>query len=205
MQDRIEKIKDYFISFNIAEGVAYIQIKLPNKWDAPSSEVLEENFQTKTAKESNGTIYFFSEMDNGIMNVFDAVDFTVEYNKDLEEKSELFRVKIEELKNLFATKSLDELKTLNITFSEPTILPWKENGSKSVGKRGKTQVNKKEKGIQKHDNDNVKEDVNNNVGNELVENDKSNVDVIVDTQNDDTPTSIETSNSLLEFAQSIID
>ena len=162
MQDRIEKIKEYFVAFNIAENMAYTQVRFPNKWDVPSSEILEENFNVNTAIESDGTIYFFSEMSNGILNVFDAVDFTIDYNKDLEEKSELFREKIEELKELFATKTLDELRTMKIVVEEVIILPWKKDSKSS--KRDKAQNNKDKKTSQttkKEKKAKVVEEVNN--------------------------------------------
>lgn len=193
MQKRIENVKEYFVAFNIAENTAYAQLRFPTKWDVPSNEILEENFNTRSAIENDGSVYFFSDMSNGIMNVFDAVDFTIEYNKDLEEKSELFREKIEELKQIFATKTLEELRNLTISVKEVTTLPWKksEKGDKKERKRGK-------------DKPQIKEDekvVNNEVSeNEVAE--KKECEEIPPKEACNVP---EEENSLLAYAQGIVE
>lgn len=193
MQKRIENVKEYFVAFNIAENTAYAQLRFPSKWDVPSNEILEENFNTRSAIESDGSVYFFSDMSNGIMNVFDAVDFTIEYNKDLEEKSELFREKIEELKQIFATKTLEELRNLTISVKEVTTLPWKksEKGDKKERKRGK-------------DKPQIKEDekvVNNEVGEKEVA-EKNECEEIPSNEVRNVP---EEENSLLAYAQGIVE
>ena len=193
MQKRIENVKEYFVAFNIAENTAYAQLRFPSKWDVPSNEILEENFNTRSAIENDGSVYFFSDMSNGIMNVFDAVDFTIEYNKDLEEKSELFREKIEELKQIFATKTLEELRNLTISVKEVTTLPWKksEKGDKKERKRGK-------------DKPQIKEDekvVNNEVSeNEVAE--KMECEEMPPKEACNVP---EEENSLLAYAQGIVE
>lgn len=193
MQKRIENVKEYFVAFNIAENTAYAQLRFPSKWDVPSNEILEENFNTRSAIEGDGSVYFFSDMSNGIMNVFDAVDFTIEYNKDLEEKSELFREKIEELKQIFATKTLEELRNLTISVKEVTTLPWKksEKGDKKERKRGKDKPQIKEEEKVVNNEVSEKEVVEKNECEEIPSNEVCNVP--------------EEENSLLAYAQGIVE
>ena len=191
MQERIKNIEEYFVAFNIAENMAYIQVQFPEKWDVPSNEILEENFNVRTAPESNGSMYFFSELSNGILNVFDAVDFAIEYNKDLEEKGELFRVKIEELKELFATKTLEELRNMKIVIETPQALPWKKN--KNEEKRDKTRGNKGKKSSRAEKKEKKSEIV------EEVKDDETNVNNNVEIGEPDVM-----QNSLLSFAENLV-
>lgn len=147
MQDRIIKINEYFVAFNIAEGISYIKVRFPNKWEIPNGEVLLENFNVKIATEANGEIYFFSELINGTDVVFDAVDFVVDFNKDLEAKTLLFSEKINELKELFSTRTLSELQHLEIIIKSPipfTIKDETTKDEKSKNKKGRRNNKKKE-------------------------------------------------------------
>ena len=186
MHKRIEQIKEYFVAFNIAEDIAYILISFPEKWELPSSSVLEENFDTKTATETDGKIYFFSDLSNGVNNVFDAVDFVVEYNKELEEKTELFMEKINYLKELFSTKTLDELKKLQISISQNT-LPFTPPNTKEIKQKAKRR-SKKDVPV----NETTK---NNEVKNGIIATTEEKKDEKTEDNNSD---------SLLSFAQDLI-
>ena len=119
MQKRIEKISSFFKGFNITDGIAYVVVSFPKAWQIPSGEVLSTEFKTSVAEDDNGT-YFFTQYINGIELVFDAVDFVIEFNRDLEAKTNLFKEKMDELKNIFMSESLETLKTLKIEFKQAT-------------------------------------------------------------------------------------
>lgn len=159
MQSRIKQIEDYFLAFNIAENIAYIQVRFPEKWDVPSSEILEDEYSTKIVEEKDHSYYFFSNMGNGIMNVFDAVDFTIAYNKDLEEKSNLFLTKINELKEIFATKSLNELRGVRIELTSGVSETVKEDTKKNNSKRSRRSTKKDNKKEIPSDKSQTNEDV----------------------------------------------
>ena len=169
MQDRIIKINEYFVAFNIAEGISYIKVRFPNKWEIPNGEVLLENFNVKIATEPNGEIYFFSELLNGTDVVFDAVDFVVDFNKDLEAKTLLFSEKINELKELFSTRTLSELQHLEIIIKSPipfTIKDETTKDDKSKNKKGRRNKKKEE------DNDEIPSSIDTSIiknNEELVE------------------------------------
>lgn len=114
MQNRINKIGEYFKTFNISDNIAYISITLPSKWQLPDINILEESFKVKVAPDDNGIIYFFTDVSNGIDTLFESVEFTISFNKDLEEKLRLLKEKVEYLKELFATNTLEDLKTIEI-------------------------------------------------------------------------------------------
>lgn len=133
----IKSIEQYFISFNIAEGFAYVLVKLPKKWYIHPKETLEDEFKTQIAKEGNdGAYYFFTHLSNGIETIFKCVLHIVETNNLIEEKKELFQSKALELKELFSNSDIAQLKTLKFVFEE-------EQKTKSKPKKTRAKKSKK--------------------------------------------------------------
>lgn len=58
---------------------------------------------------NDGTYCYMTEVSNGIQPVFNIIDETIRYNEELAKKVELLKEKAEELKELFATRSYNEL------------------------------------------------------------------------------------------------
>jgi hypothetical protein len=66
----------------------------------------------------------FSESPNiGLDELLAYVDKTIKLNLEREKKHELLRVKVNELKELFRTNSLQKLNRLKFTFTEEDLLP----------------------------------------------------------------------------------
>lgn len=119
MQDRITKIKDYFRGLEICDGIVIVKIDYPGKWVIPSAQLLDELFKVKVVENKKEVGYFYCcEMINGVTPVFDAVDFTIDFNRNLEEKSELLKEKVNELKTLFAEKPIEVLRTIEFKYYE---------------------------------------------------------------------------------------
>lgn len=152
MQNRINRIKEYFVAFNIAENIAYVKVNFPKKWDLTSGEILNDEFKCNAVEDKeHGGIYFFSDMENGITNLFDAIDFTIDFNKDMELKSQLFLEKMEEMKTLFSTLPLDELKTMEFAFKEKSKTPKADKNKEVKNKRtkkGKNGATKKDANVE---------------------------------------------------------
>ena len=130
MQKRIEKINTYFTDFKVSEGLVYISVNFPKKWQVPSNELLDDMFKVKCVNKNDGTgYYFFSSIENGMYNVFDAVDFTIEFNVNLEEKTNLLQEKINELKSLFMTLPIETLRTIKFKYNEKQTKKSKKNKS----------------------------------------------------------------------------
>lgn len=109
----IQKVKDYFVSFNISENTAYVLVRFPEKWIVATS--LEE-YGINTSKDpETGGYYFFCQYEN-LDKLFTAIEETVNANKEMAEKQALFMQRANELQELFAKKTLAELKRLRFTF-----------------------------------------------------------------------------------------
>ena len=165
MQERIKKISEYFKVFNISDNIAYISINFPSKWQIPDTKILEESFDVKVAPDEGGILYFFTDVSNGIDNLFDSVEFTITYNKDLETKMQLLKDKVAFLKDLFAKHTLDELFTLEIKLNTKKT---KRNKKTKEVESVTTNVKNIEENIKVDAVDNnTLADVNNEVGNDI--------------------------------------
>ena len=119
MQDRIIKIKEYFKGLEICDGIVIIKTVFPTKWVIPSASLLDELFKVKAVENKLENGYFYCcEIEVGVLPAFDAIDFTIEFNRNLEEKSELLKEKVNELKTLFAEKPIEVLRTIEFKFTE---------------------------------------------------------------------------------------
>lgn len=131
MQKRIDKIKEYFKELNISGNIIYITVVFPPKWAI--SELLEENFKVKVVPRQDGQgIYFFTDLTNGFDKLFDAIDYTIEFNKQAQEKIELLMYKIEELKELFNNEDISTLKTLKFSYKKKNITAPNKKKKKEV-------------------------------------------------------------------------
>lgn len=115
--DRIKKLGSYFNSMNI-EGendIIYVRVCFPKGWVC--SEVTEHNFNVKAVKdEVPGYFYFYTETQCGFESLFDAIDYNIKFNQDAQDKVNLLRIKIEELKNIFEEEDISVLRTLEFKY-----------------------------------------------------------------------------------------
>lgn len=114
---RIEKVKEYFIKFNIEEGAITLALKFPTKWTIPDAEFLKTQYNVVAGVTPYGVIYG-TESANGFEKIFDAVEYTIRFNMEAQERLTLFNEKVEELKKLFVGEPLEKLRTLNFVFDK---------------------------------------------------------------------------------------
>ena len=127
VNQRIDKIKSFFITLNVSDGAICIVTKLPSKWEMPDKQYLIDEYKCQIAQQ-NGATFFMTEIENGFDTVFDCIDHIIILNKAIEEKAALLETKLKELKDLFVNESLDKLKTLQFVFVEA----GKKKNSKST-------------------------------------------------------------------------
>ena len=111
VNDRIKNVGEYFAVFNVHDGAVCVGVRFPDKWTLFDAETICNEFRVQI-KVKDGTTFFLCDINDGFDPVFDAVDFIIEQNKALEEKTSLLREKVEELRTLFEQESLDRLRTL---------------------------------------------------------------------------------------------
>ena len=117
VNDRIRNVGEYFAVFNVHDGAVCVGVRFPDKWTLFDVETICNEFRVQI-KVKDGTTFFLCDINDGFDPVFDAVDFIIEQNKALEEKTSLLREKVEELRTLFEQESLDKLRTLQFVFDD---------------------------------------------------------------------------------------
>lgn len=116
LQERINKISQYFRSMEMTNGIIIIKVQYNNKWGVYPSD----DNKIKVAKSEdtpNEWFYYGNFNDITVDDIFDLIENTIEMNLSAAAKLELLNNKFEELKNLFATESLERLSTLKFVLS----------------------------------------------------------------------------------------
>ena len=117
--ERIETIREYFHSMNVAaeNGIIYVLVQFPKGWGC--SEVTEHNFNVKVARDENPEFYyFFANLAMGFDKVFDAIEYNIQFNLEAQAKVNLLRSKIDELRDIFEKEDIDTLKTLEFKYKQ---------------------------------------------------------------------------------------
>ena len=129
IQDRINRLKPYFKGIKVAEDYNIVEVNLKKSWVIPENEDIL--VQQKEVKES--TNIFYNMFYTDVMNFDNLMDYieqdVIKYNLEIEQKEDLLRMKVEELKRVFENKSLEELNNLKFTTEENNL---KLGGNKAV-------------------------------------------------------------------------
>lgn len=146
IQQRIDKLSSYFKGIKLAESYRVIEVNIKKGWAIPLTQEESEEIEFSQKESKEPSIYytmFFSKT-----KTFDELlDFVEErvinHNLEIEEKERLLKSKVEELKKVFETKSLDELNNLKFTTEEDSLSL--KNVSVGIGGQGVLNNTDKEK------------------------------------------------------------
>lgn len=132
VEDYISKIGEYFEGIERYNDALIVRVKLPERWGTyPSSD---ERIKVAASEEVPNEYYYYgSSNDVNLEDIFQLILETIQMNKDVLLKIELLKEKVQELKDLFDTKPLEELKTLKFVT---------ETSKKSKAKRKYTRKKK---------------------------------------------------------------
>lgn len=111
-EDKIKELSNYNIAFEIREGYYHISIIFQDGWDV----ILPESENIYVEKRNDAYHYIASIDTVNLNDIFACIESTIDYNKDLERKLELFKEKTIELQEIFSNESYDKLKTIEFTF-----------------------------------------------------------------------------------------
>jgi len=118
MYTYIQKLKPHFISLReIPESVISLDIKIPERWKytSVSETYTDVGFLEQQRTEKTLILSIMTENNQeGYEKVFECGIKIIELNKEMEEKEQLLKQKIEELKKLFDVESLEKLKQFDI-------------------------------------------------------------------------------------------
>lgn len=127
----IQKLGDYFVGMNVAEGYIYITVRFPNGWKV--SPKVEEKFDVKSVLTENGDgYYFFTTMENGFDKLFEAINYTISFNEVATLKQQLFLAKIQELQEIFEEEPIEVLESIEFKYKKKKKKASKEKEETSV-------------------------------------------------------------------------
>lgn len=118
LQERITSLQDYFLSIEVKDSLYIVKVVFPHKWSAYNSddEVIKV---AKSETNRNEWFYYANITEVDLNDIFDLIEETIHTNESVTKKIELMRVKMEELKDLFQTETLERLETLEFIFNKP--------------------------------------------------------------------------------------
>lgn len=140
LEEKLNELQNYDVTFEIKQGYYHISLKYNDDWN-----IVKPNNELIYVEERKGLHHYIASIGSvSIDDIFDAVNETIEFNKDLERKLELFVKKTKELQELFSNESYEYLESLEFKFTK---------------KKGK------KKAAQKKEEETVEETVEENIAN----------------------------------------
>lgn len=117
IQERINNLSPFVSGMSFVNGYVIVDTVFSEKWVVKDSDKIkcENTGQNKYR-------YFGTSEDVDVDDILDFVESIIKLNMEREEKMNLLRAKAEELKVLFAEKSLNQLKRLRFTIDEPDLM-----------------------------------------------------------------------------------
>lgn len=117
LQEEILSIQEYFRSVEYFGKGIVVKVEFPPRWSVYSSS----DDKIKVAPDDNvkNVFFYYTDLNEGTLeDVFSLIRETAETNINAVKKIELMKVKIEELKEIFAEKTIEELNNLKFVFEE---------------------------------------------------------------------------------------
>ena len=116
LNEQLIRLSSYKINFNIYEGTVIISLEYPKDWT-----ILEINSSDIQTTSENGGQFYWVPLQMDVEKVFELIDETIEYNKDIEAKSELFKQKIDEMRKIFLEEDLQTLRTMEFKMKKKKL------------------------------------------------------------------------------------
>jgi hypothetical protein len=120
-----EELKPYLKSVRVLKDYVSFDLYLSSFWSIPKKFITDgiEVINQENSDRPDSKVYSFvvkneRQMVDSIEKAFKNI---VSYNKEKEEKERLFKQKIQELKSMFESKGVDELKTLHFEMEEEVV------------------------------------------------------------------------------------
>lgn len=118
LQDKINALKPYFRGIEMFNDALIVKMQYPPKWK--SYGTTDERIKTANDERDPNLVYYYGDSNNtSYEEIFALIEETVKVNQDMKLKLALLKEKFDELKELFSSKSYEELKTLEFHFQEP--------------------------------------------------------------------------------------
>ena len=116
LQEILDKLQPFVIGIRYLEGTPLLDVVLKDGWIIPDEKDIKK---IKGGEDSLNYFMIFSENKIiGLDSLLDYVDRAIKLNQEREQKHDLLRVKVNELKELFSINSLVKLNKLIFSFND---------------------------------------------------------------------------------------
>ena len=134
MYNELKDIFEYLVSVRKLKTYISIDIEFPITWKIPKRFVQEDKIVENPKNNDNNRFFsFVSEFDESNLNLtVNNIKNIIHYNKEIELKERLLKQKIDELKKIFESKKLENLKTLKFELFEEKL----NDGEEDFNERG---------------------------------------------------------------------
>lgn len=141
IQDILTELSPYNVNFKINNGWILIGLEFNKNW-----QIIQPSDTSIEFCEQNGICYYGAQLGQvSFEQLYECIQDTIEYNKDLEKRIKLFQEKSNELQELFKVEDYETLKTLEFKFKRKKIK--KENKEIEVNIQNETSNDKDNIGI----------------------------------------------------------
>jgi hypothetical protein len=138
IQKRIDKLQPYFKGLKLADDYKIVEVTIKKTWSIENNEEIQA---TQKETKDGGLYTMFYSITKSFDEILDFIEENViNHNLEIEEKERLLKAKVEELKRVFETKSLDELNHLKFTTEENNL----KLNAKNIINNGVTTLNGQE-------------------------------------------------------------
>lgn len=148
LQEAMVELSSYSVGCRIMDGYFLINITYDKQW----SVIPPQNNQIEFAQKDNITYYAAPIQEVSFDEVFDSIKETIDYNIDLQKKVSLFKVKVDELQEIFAKEDIEVLRNLTFNF------PKKKKEKRKYNRKNKDKEENNERNSEVVDNKTDKTD-----------------------------------------------
>ena len=126
LQERIKKVSPYFKSFEYVNNFILVKVVYKKGWNVIPPET--DNIKISSDDNDSNLYYYYADINEDCNLIFNSIEKTISFNIESENKVELLKEKIEELRKVFLENDIETLKTIKFSMQK---------------KRGRTKVNNK--------------------------------------------------------------
>ena len=124
IKQRIEKIKQYFAGMQVenlgGQQIIYVVVNFPDRWVIDDTVANKFDVSIAESDDVPNQYFFCAKMEQGFDTVFDAIDYNVEKMLSAQERTDLFKKKTQELRDIFENLDIpiETLRTLEFTYKK---------------------------------------------------------------------------------------
>ena len=113
-QERLSALSQYDVRINTHNGNFVVSVRFKEDWVTVPPP--EGNVRLVEDDSDQSLHHYVTPINGNVDDIFDLIEETIAYNRELEDKVLLFNDRIRELKDIFAGEPLAKLKRLRFVF-----------------------------------------------------------------------------------------